>query len=478
VTHPPDPDRNAGAGDDVDEDISTGDPVEARFMVDTIGEDVAEPDDADDVATGIGGSRFSVDAQVGETVPPELDSGATGPVPHAAGEASGAPGDESEDESDADLDVELDPTDPGFTAADLAASSDEPAPVTSEFPAGPPPEPDEIDWDRLADRDYVTSSTSEYKGLAADLEAERHRETEQMAVSASMPGMESGVVGLEDVTGEPAHVEETAVPRATDLGIRVATGVGLMVLFLASLLWSPALAVLAIVVFGLAAGEFYAVLVRTGHHPVALVGLLGVLGCLIGAWVWGVTAIPVAITATVVAIGLFQGITPPRPEAMRDAALTVLGAAWIGGLGAFALPIITDDDYVWLIAAVVLVVVGLDVGQYFIGRRFGRRPLAPVVSPKKTVEGLVGGVVLAFVVAAALSLAPLFTLTDMLMVAGVAVVLGPLGDLSVSSIKRWIGVKDMGTVLPGHGGILDRIDALLFVIPAVWAVYRLTELVV
>ena len=141
------------------------------------------------------------------------------------------------------------------------------------------------------------------------------------------------------------------------------------------------------------------------------------------------------------------------------------------------MPIIASDDYVWLIGGAVVLVVAMDVGQYFSGRTFGRRPLAPVISPKKTVEGLVGGALITLVIGFGLSFLGPFSRMSALLLAGAAVGMGPLGDLAVSSIKRQIGVKDMGTLLPGHGGILDRIDALLFVVPAAWVVYSATGLI-
>lgn len=452
-------------------EVFTGDPVDALFQVETSGEDDEEPAEGQEAPTGADVVSFAIDPQLGETIPPELRMPTPLPL--------------ETEELDLEADIELDPTDPGFTADDLAAmppeARDEPAPVeveSADRPDTPRPPAQEVDWDKLASQDYVGSSTSEYQGLAAEVSRTRHEELEQSAVSASMPGMDAGLVGLEDVTGRPAppaDVERTGHP---DLGIRIVTGVLLMALFLGSLLWPAALAVLAIVVFGLAASEFYAVLVRTGHHPLSVFGLLGVAGCLVGAWIWGATAIPVALIATVIAIALFYGTTAPRANTLRDASLTLLGTAWIGGFGALALPIITSEDYGWLIAGVVLIVVALDVGQYFTGRRLGKRPLAPVVSPKKTVEGLVGGALLAILVAAGLSFFGPFDRFDLLLLAVAAIVMGPIGDLAVSSIKRRIGVKDMGIVLPGHGGILDRIDALLFVIPAAWVVYNVTGLII
>jgi len=115
----------------------------------------------------------------------------------------------------------------------------------------------------------------------------------------------------------------------------------------------------------------------------------------------------------------------------------------------------------------VLVTVALnDVAQYLWGKRFGRRPVVPHVSPQKTVEGLIGGVVTSMAVAALLSpwLTP-FGLIEGAAVGGALAFLGFAGDVTVSALKRDLGIKDSGAILPGHGGILDRLDSLVFAAP-------------
>jgi phosphatidate cytidylyltransferase len=113
----------------------------------------------------------------------------------------------------------------------------------------------------------------------------------------------------------------------------------------------------------------------------------------------------------------------------------------------------------------VAVTFGNDTGAYFAGRALGRHKLYPAVSPSKTVEGAVGGLVasVAVMVLARATAAHWLTWADCLLVAVPAAVIGPIGDLTESLIKRAAGVKDSGKLLPGHGGMLDRIDALLFV---------------
>jgi phosphatidate cytidylyltransferase len=111
-----------------------------------------------------------------------------------------------------------------------------------------------------------------------------------------------------------------------------------------------------------------------------------------------------------------------------------------------------------------------DTGAYFAGRAFGRHKLLPRVSPSKTWEGFAGGLLFSLGAAFAVRAVgfPALTVADCLFLGGAAGILGPSGDLAESSLKRSFGVKDSGKVLPGHGGILDRIDALLFTAPLVY----------
>ncbi len=148
-------------------------------------------------------------------------------------------------------------------------------------------------------------------------------------------------------------------------------------------------------------------------------------------------------------------------------------------LGAPVFAIIETPDYQWLILAIVLTTAVMDVAQYFFGRWLGRRPLAPAVSPKKTIEGLVGGVFAALIVGVvfgSIEASPFDPASGLVFGAMVAVV-APFGDLAVSVVKRALDVKDMGAILPGHGGVLDRIDAMIFVIPSAWIFFRFFDMV-
>lgn len=122
----------------------------------------------------------------------------------------------------------------------------------------------------------------------------------------------------------------------------------------------------------------------------------------------------------------------------------------------------------------IAIIIVSDSAQYYTGRAFGRHKLAPVISPKKTVEGAIGGLVIGSLAAVALGRVWPLGLSDVAMLgAGVAIaVAGIVGDLFESALKRRAGVKDSGNLIPGHGGILDRIDSWLFAAPVFWLVLR------
>ncbi len=340
------------------------------------------------------------------------------------------------------------------------------------------------DFSSFTQEQYVQATTQEYAGLAEEVARAAAEEPEPMAISAGIPGLETGVVGLDDVVGDESDTVAPAPPRSgSDLSVRVLTAVALISLFFASLLQDYLVATLIFVVMMIAATELYVVLTRAGHRPMTLIGLVGIGFAQYGAFQWGTRAIVISLSLTTVATLVYFGVIAHRREPLLDAGLTLLGVGWIGGLGSLAMDIAFAEDFAWMIAAVVIITALMDVAQYFVGRRFGRRPLAPRVSPKKTVEGLIGGVVTAIGVGAALGAISVVTLDRMaidgpfdvwdgLLIGAIVAVVGPLGDLAVSVVKRAIGVKDMGAILPGHGGVLDRIDAMIFVIPAAWVAYN------
>jgi phosphatidate cytidylyltransferase len=169
----------------------------------------------------------------------------------------------------------------------------------------------------------------------------------------------------------------------------------------------------------------------------------------------------------------------PLKESAGRAGLDALGVMYIGATlpGVLGLRLLDlDAGWGWVLLA-MLITFGGDTGGYFAGRSlggkiFGERRLAPQLSPKKTWEGYLGGVLLgtggAFLAQSQLSVCASLTTVDCICLGVVGVTLGVAGDLFESMLKRSSGVKDSGTLIPGHGGVLDRVDALLFVAPALY----------
>jgi phosphatidate cytidylyltransferase len=164
---------------------------------------------------------------------------------------------------------------------------------------------------------------------------------------------------------------------------------------------------------------------------------------------------------------------------VANVCVTALGVGWIGLFGAFAGLLLSGPNGVALLLAAVIPTIGYDVGALFVGRSAGSRPLSPA-SPSKTIEGLAGGMILAIVTAVVFSIVgggvtPFDDWQEGLKLGVLVALVAPLGDLAESLVKRDLGIKDMGSILPGHGGLLDRFDALLFVLPAVWYLARISD---
>jgi CDP-diglyceride synthetase len=253
----------------------------------------------------------------------------------------------------------------------------------------------------------------------------------------------------------------------------------------------------------IAAHEFYMMVRRAGYQPwypagVALALLLGLRGYLSGDLLSGVTYAGPGMAAEVIALALVvilvlarqgiawarqpqgaergeQAVAPRSPYlAWADLGLTLGGAVYTGGLLGYAPLLATVQEstergggQAWMLL-VLLGTAACDSGAYFVGSLFGRHKLIPHISPGKTWEGLVGGV--AGAVLAALLLSGLLKIgwEAAILLGVILCVAAVTGDLCESFIKRACGVKDSGNIIPGHGGVLDRVDSILFVTLAVY----------
>ncbi|HKC45568.1 MAG TPA: phosphatidate cytidylyltransferase [Burkholderiales bacterium] len=287
------------------------------------------------------------------------------------------------------------------------------------------------------------------------------------------------------ISPTPAAGWRSSANPSAMLRERIVTGIVLAAACLAALFWLPALgwATLAGCILALAAWEWAAFArcrtarARTGYTVATVVAFLG------AAWLLrlasGATGTIALLPVYGAAIAFWLIVAPlwiwRRPSGMPSALLLALG--WIVLLPAvLALVHLRNFDPMVLLLFMALVWVA-DIAAYFVGRRFGRFKLAPVVSPGKTWEGLAGAMAAAAVYAVVwTTVYPQATpavLRDipwstgaMLLFVEVLTVLSVVGDLFESAMKRQAGLKDSGALLPGHGGILDRIDALTPVLPA------------
>ena len=347
----------------------------------------------------------------------------------------------------------------------------------------------------LEDLEVTPPPTEQYDDLAEAVRSADAAGPVDQTLSVHIGGgVGVGVVGFEDMTdGEDAAGVQAAIveddeqtaelkaeiaaasQRRLDLQRRVVTGLGLVgVAGLA--VWAGAVWFVAFVglIMFLAVGEFYGASRRAGFTPIALLGLVATILLYTFGWKFGPFGIASTVGFSIVTLLLYYAVVP-RQRPFENMTITALGFIWIAAMGAFAVPLVTATAWQQLLGLIVLTVAAEDTGAFLVGRWVGRTRFAPALSPSKTVEGLVGGTALAFVMAVGLSSAPWFsaavTLEIALWTAGSVSVIAPIGDLVESMVKRSIGVKDMGTILPGHGGVLDRVDSFLLVLPVMYVVY-------
>jgi phosphatidate cytidylyltransferase len=250
---------------------------------------------------------------------------------------------------------------------------------------------------------------------------------------------------------------------------RVATAAILLPLLIGSVLFGRGwpFALLAIAAALLCAGEYFRMFFPSPGDRRAGVAATG-LACASGA----LLPYPAGISAVLLCVALagfpFLSAEGTPQERVRSAALSVLGVAYIGGfLATWPQTLLLRDGEHWVLLGIVTVSAG-DTFAYFIGRAFGKRPLSPRVSPNKTLEGAVGGLLASVLCAAAYAaiFLPGVRTWFVLVAAAVLGAAGQGGDLFESMLKRAAGVKDSGNLLPGHGGLLDRADGIIAAGPA------------
>ncbi|WP_407837022.1 phosphatidate cytidylyltransferase [Streptomyces sp. DSM 116496] len=261
-----------------------------------------------------------------------------------------------------------------------------------------------------------------------------------------------------------------------DLRAAIGVGVGLGAVIFASLLIVKAVFV-GVVVVAVVVGlwELTSRLQEKKGIKAPLVPLaIGGAAMVIAGYVRGAEGAWVAMALTVLAVLVWRMTEPPE-DYLKDVTAGAFAAFYVPFLATFVAMLLTADDGPQRVITFLLLTVVSDTGAYAVGWRFGKTKLAPRISPGKTREGLFGAV--AFAMAAG-ALCMEFLIDGGVwwqgLVLGLAVaVSATLGDLGESMIKRDLGIKDMGTLLPGHGGIMDRLDSLLPTAPVVWLLLAL-----
>lgn len=270
---------------------------------------------------------------------------------------------------------------------------------------------------------------------------------------------------------------ERDVPAAFMTGL-VLAGVALGALWFGE----AAFAVVAGLAVLIAQGELFGVMVRHHQQPATAIGLVAGVLMMAAAYSRGEAATPAMFALGVLATFLWFMTVPAaqRKDIVRNIGLTVLNMAWIPLLAGYLIATLKMEDGPALVVAVIGLTFVYDTAAFLVGSVWGgsffQRALAPHISPKKSLEGLIGATLVTVVVSVALvpSFIGVFEeqRLDALLLAVVVALAATLGDLAESLVKRDLGIKDMGSILPGHGGVLDRIDSLLFVAPAAFLLFR------
>jgi phosphatidate cytidylyltransferase len=276
-----------------------------------------------------------------------------------------------------------------------------------------------------------------------------------------------------------------AVRQSSSNSVSLATGTGILlaiVVFAFFFAGPLPLTVLILVALGFASAEAFAGFRQVGAHPATILGIVAVVTLGIAVYNKGLVVVG-AVSVLLIIFGFIWYMSAQRKIDVLDGiGATVFVYVWVGVLGSYAIAILSPHTYpdrngmAFLFGAVALTICN-DVGALFAGRWFGTRPLNAALSPNKTIQGTVGGTVITLL--AGLFLLPVmspWTMTHGLEAAVALSVVVPLGDLFESMVKRSLGVKDLGRLLPGHGGLLDRIDGLLFALPTMYYLLHVLKL--
>lgn len=270
-------------------------------------------------------------------------------------------------------------------------------------------------------------------------------------------------------TSDPGRAPRRRGP-GRNLPAAIAVGLGLLALLLASLFVLPqAFPVVAAIAMVLAVLELVRALSFGGLAVPAVPLLVGVVGMVVSTVVLAEPGLLLSTAVAVCVLILWRISESMGLSALRDVAGGVFTLTWIPFLGSFLLLLMQRDDGPLLVLLAILGPIGNDVGGYIAGVLLGKHPMAPSISPKKSWEGFAGSLLLGITLVASVATLALGMPWWVGVAIGVMLVLvSTCGDLAESLLKRDLGIKDMGHLLPGHGGVMDRVDSILLAAPATY----------
>ncbi len=450
-----------------------------------------------------GGPLFPEDDERAGTAGPDEDTGErrlrfgpndTGPLPHWTEPATGevprvAPNPQVEDDDEDDFDVWSSfTTESPVWRDDLAEPTADP---TGGYGADPSGSYGTAPTGQVDARDPSRPTVHSFSDDLPPIPPPPPREPGRITIGTDSTGSRRPPPGAtsskrrsaQQRSGRPAGPARTSSVSgsgARNLPAAIIAGLVLAALFIGAILWQPA-AVVALVtaVLAVAAFEYLGKVTEKGYRPAVAPALAACISAPLVAYWIGDGYLPLVLSFGFMAAAIgFIGAQGVEAGPLPNMAVTTMCIVWIGLLGSFAALIVRIDnlgagntfgtDTLFL---VVLGVVANDIGGLLVGTAIGRTPVRAWISPGKTVEGLLGGTFLTFLALFVVGLSDrstTWTTPYLMILALIIAVMAPLGDLVESMFKRNLDVKDFGTVLAGHGGVLDRFDSFLFVLPVVY----------
>lgn len=440
-----------------------------------------------------------------------LDDDGTGPLPHWTEPPTGdMPRIESasrETGHDDELDVwsTFTSESPVWKEGDsVDAPSGTVSKPVAEFPVDPT---GELSWEDDPSEEQVTPdvAAASAASAAAAAAATAAVSTTRVGDAPAAPREPARITIGTDPSGMPRRPEparrggnqqrppSNGAPGGSDqrnLPVAIVSGLLLAAVFLGLTMFVGPLGslIFVVVALGLAGIEYFGRVAEKGYRPAVAPGVVAIVAAPLAGYWLAELGLPLVIVFAFMAGSVgFIGATSIDSGPMPNMAITMLGVVWIGMMGSYAGMLLDWSNGFgggtdWGTDTLVLLAVGVvanDVGAYFVGSAFGRTPLRGWISPAKSVEGFLGGTVLTLIVMVIVGLQDLSStwseMSHLLMLGIVISIFAPLGDLTESMFKRNLDVKDFGTIIRGHGGVLDRFDGFLFTLPAVYYLFRVVE---